>query len=257
MNIREITKEIINQLENKSGYQVTILEDPALTTIANIKIARGNLPGHILSYRPSPGLEPDYAICWQCVFAMRMFECPHDQRSQITSSPLGEKKVEELIQKGIGQKLQLPKNQIESLKQQLLSGLITHLRSVPIGFRVVTSLDNHYPELNDLKQQFAEQELKGGVDSLDTRIQKIMPPLIFNSTMFINSAHATFWSKNLNNPKLTNPYRSMGAVFQGQKLLEIAESIPADPINDEKLIDGWATYLKIQDWYSWIPYINP
>jgi len=257
LKIREITKELIHQLETKSSYQVTVLEDSKLSTIANIKIARGNLAGHILSYNPIPGVEPDYAICWQCVFAMRLFECPLDQRFQITSSPFGEKKVEELILQGIAQNFQFPKNQLESLKQQLLSGLITHLRSVPIGFRVVSWLDNHYPELNDLKQKFAEQELKSGVDSLDPIIKKVMPPIIFNSTTYINAAHATFWADHLNNPKLINPYRSVGAVAQGKKLLEITENIPTDPIHDKELIDNWASYLKIQEWYEWVPYLAP
>jgi len=257
LKIREITKDLIHQLEIKSGYQVTVLEDSKLLTIANIKIARGNLPGHILSYKSTPGLEPDYAICWQCIFAMRLFECPPDQRFQITSSLFGENKVEELIHHGIGQNFQFPKNQLDSLKQQLLSGLITHLRSVPIGFRVVSWLDKNYPELNDLKQKFAEQELKSGVDSLDPKIKKVMPPIIYNSTTYINAAHATFWANHLNNPNLINPYRSVGAVAQGKKLLEMTDNIPADSINDKELIDNWAVFLKIQDWYEWLPYLAP
>ena len=257
MKIREITRELIHQLEIKSGYQVTFLEDSKLPTLAKIKIARGNLPGHILSYNPSPGFEPDYAICWQCVFAMRLFECPQNQQFQITSSLFGEARVEELILQGIGQNFQFQKNQLDSLKEQLLSGLITHLRSVPIGFRVVSWLDDHYPELNDLKQKFAEQELKSGIDSLDPIIKKVMPSIIFNSTTYINAAHATFWANHLNNPKLINPYRSVGAVAQGTKLLEMTENIPSDPIHDKDLIDNWASYLKIQDWYEWVPYLAP
>jgi len=52
LKLREITRQIISSLEEKSGYTVQIIEEPTLPTLATIRIARGNIPAHILSYRP-------------------------------------------------------------------------------------------------------------------------------------------------------------------------------------------------------------
>ena len=147
MKFREITRELIKQLEDKSGYPVEVTENPNLSTIATIRIARDNLPAHILSFKASPGILPDYAICWQCAFASRMFECSPEERFQISGSPQGEKTVDSLVANGIGRSLHLTHIQLEPIQEQLLMGLITHLRSVPIGLRVVTWLGQNYPQL--------------------------------------------------------------------------------------------------------------
>jgi len=86
LKLREVTRKIITSLEEKSGYLVNVKEETALPTLATIRIARGNIPAHILSYRPSAKNEsPDFAICWQCAFALRMYECPPDQRYLIAA----------------------------------------------------------------------------------------------------------------------------------------------------------------------------
>jgi len=75
LKLREITRQIISSLEEKSGYTVQVIEEPTLPTLATIRIARGNIPAHILSYRPGAKNEsPDFTICWQCSLALRMYE---------------------------------------------------------------------------------------------------------------------------------------------------------------------------------------
>jgi hypothetical protein len=52
LKLREVTRQVISSLEQKSGYPVEVMEHPALPTLATIRIARGNIPAHILSYQP-------------------------------------------------------------------------------------------------------------------------------------------------------------------------------------------------------------
>ena len=129
LKLREVTRKVIASLEEKSGYLVNVTEEPALSTLATIRIARGNIPAHILSYRPGAKNEsPDFAICWQCAFALRMYECPPDQRYLIAGNPEGDQAIDAILKtpNSIVQKYPLDKAQLESFKQQLLSGLITH-----------------------------------------------------------------------------------------------------------------------------------
>ena len=98
MKLREITRQIISSLEEKSGYTVQVIEEPTLPTLATIRIARGNIPAHILSYRPGAKNEsPDFTICWQCSLALRMYECPPDQRYLIASSPEGDQALAAIL----------------------------------------------------------------------------------------------------------------------------------------------------------------
>ena len=260
MKIREVTRKVIATLEQKSGYIVTVMEDPALPTLATIRIARGNLPAHLLSYKPGTKNEtPDFAICWQCALAMRMYDCPPDQRYLIGSNPNGDKALDAIIgaPSGIAQKLRLTKEQLDAFKQQLLSGLITHLRSVPVGLRVSETLTLDYPELLELEALHVEKELAIARESLSASVKEMMPAEIYNATHDINAAYALFWAARLEKPTVVNPFHLAGFDSYGQQLLNIYEAVPNDPSHDYELIDRWANYLKIRNWYSWLPYQAP
>lgn len=54
MRLRDSTRKIITQLEEKSGYPVQVLEEPDLSTFATIRIARAGVPAHVLFYKSHP-----------------------------------------------------------------------------------------------------------------------------------------------------------------------------------------------------------
>ena len=73
MELREITRDIIKQVEELSGFPVQVMQDPKLPTIATVRIARGKTAFHTVIYKPTIGEPPDYAICQECVFVLRKF----------------------------------------------------------------------------------------------------------------------------------------------------------------------------------------
>lgn len=260
MKLRDTTKQMIALLEQKSGYLVHVREDPNLPVISTVIIARGNLPAHIISYKPGLNNEsPDYSIIFQCAMSIRMFECPPDDRKLISASPEGNKALQAILtkQNGIAKKFHLTGVRLNELSDQLLMGLITHLRSIPLSLRVSEKLSLDYPELLELEVKQAEKELKINKESLSDRIREIMPPEVFNPTQCINAAFSIFWADHLERPEIANPYRLAGFESQGNELLKICAEIPSDPINDYELIDRWAEYLQIRSWYKWVPYESP
>lgn len=260
MELREITRTIISSLEEKSGYLVQLVEEPNLPTLATLRLARGNMPAHILLYKPEHRIElPDYAICWQCYLAMRMYACPPEQRFTIGGSRKSIQELDEIINApgGMAQKYRMNETQAQDIINKLLGGLITHLRSVPVGLRISETLTLDYPELLDLETQHVEKELNINRETLSAPMRDMMPKEIYNPTQYINAAYALFWAGRMEDPKVSNPYHLEGFDRQGQKLLNIYESVPADPLHDVELIDRWADYLEIRDWYSWLPYEAP
>ena len=260
MKLREITKQQIALLEEKSGCPVHVMEDEKLSTMSEIKIARGNLPAHILSYKPGLKTEsPDYPIIFQCALAIRLFDCLPDDRKLIGISPLGSESVEAILTRpnGVAEKHQLSDENLDGFTDQLLHGLITHLRSVPLGLRISEKLSLDYPELIDLESKQVEKELNINKETLTESIREVMPQEVFDPTQSINAAFAIFWAGRLERPEIINPYRLSGFESQGSELLKIYEGIPDDPTNDCELIDRWAKYLQIRDWYTWLPYQAP
>jgi len=76
MSLLPSTQSIVECLEALSQRPVHIIETAALETMADIKIARGNQPFHLLRYRPTSSTPPDYLIAYQCGLTLRVFELP-------------------------------------------------------------------------------------------------------------------------------------------------------------------------------------
>jgi hypothetical protein len=260
VNLRETTKSFITLLEEKSGLPVHVREAPDLPTIATVRIARGNLPAHIISFKPGTKNEtPDYAIIFQCAMAIRTFECPPDDRKLIAASAYGEGIVRGLLTtpNGIAEKLSLSSAQAAEYGERLLMGLVTHLRSVPISLRVSETLTLEHPELLEHEASQAERELRLNRESLAEHIREVTPRGIFDPTQAINAAFAIFWAERLERTEIANPYLLAGFEAQGQALLKILAEVPTHPVNDCELIDRWAEQLGIRDLYEWLAYHSP
>jgi hypothetical protein len=75
-SLRQTTRSLITLVEAQTGKQVIVQDEPALQTHATVRIARGDAPAHVIRYKPIPGEDPDYLICFQCGFVLRKFDVP-------------------------------------------------------------------------------------------------------------------------------------------------------------------------------------
>jgi hypothetical protein len=236
------------------------MQDSELSTIATVRIARkGSVPTHLVLYKPYPGESPDYQICFECTFILRLFSNPPEKRFDLTDTTKGRDEVEKMMRSpgAIASKYQLKKAQIEELRSQFLSGLLMHLRSVPIGLRVSKWLATNYPELVPLEKEHVQKEININRESMKSEIKDITPAKVFQAAQTISAAYALYWSEFYNEPEVFNPYFLAGYKKDAYALLDIYHQIPDDPTYDQALIDTWGKHLGLTDWYTWVPYQPP
>ena len=260
MTLRQITREIIKLVETKSGIPVRVTQDPKLPTIATVRMARkGSVPTHLIIYKPNPGENPDYQICFECGFILRLFSNPPEKRFDLTDTSKGREEVEKLMMAlgGAAVRYRLKQAQIEELRSQYLNGLLVHLRSVPIGLRVSEWLTANYPEFEALEKEHVQKEISINRQAMKAEIKNITPPKVFHAAGSISAAYTLYWSDKYKKRDLFNPYRLEGFEKDAKKLLEIFEQTPDDPTSDQALIDAWGKHLGLTDWYTWLPYQPP
>jgi hypothetical protein len=260
LSLRAVTREIIQLVEDRSGIPTRVLEDPNIPTIATVRMARnGSSPVHLIQYKPYPGESPDYQICFQCGFILRLFSNPPEKRFDLADTAAGKDDVERFITApaGIGTKLRLKMAQVEELRAQFLNGLLVHLRSVPIGLRVSAWLAANYPDLALLEKEHVQKEFEINRQSLAKEVKEITPPRIFRAAQSITAAYTLYWSEKFHQPGVFNIYRLEGFEKDAERLLEISDHTPDDPTYDRQLIDAWGKHLGITDWYIWLPYQPP
>ena len=259
MSLRETTRLIVKLVEEHSGYPVQIIDDPSLNTFASIRLARpGGVPAHILVYRPTGNQAPDYFIAFQCGFALRLFAVPPKLRLETGMNTAGLQRVREVLEQTLRQNRQtLAVSELEQVATQMYGGLITHLRSVPVGLRVARWLRESFPELRTLQRSAVDQELKQNLEAARSARGGLLPEAVVEPTLAINAAFCQFWAREYGDPDLAAGYTSGQNAQTGERLLGIWDSISSTADADVALVDAWASALGLTGWYTWEPYQVP
>ena len=93
MTLREITRSVIDRVENVSGCLLVVSEDASLKTLAASRIARGENRIHSISFNPTVVREPDYLVCYVSGFILRLFAVPAAERVDLASTAEGRQLV--------------------------------------------------------------------------------------------------------------------------------------------------------------------
>jgi hypothetical protein len=258
MSLSETTKEVLRLVETRSGIPVHVEPDPILpgTLLAKVEMARGQLALHRVTYRPDSSARPDYLICQQAGFILRMFDTPPDRRFDFAAADEANVAVERMVKAHPVAKA-LPPQALPKFCQILVDGVLNHLRSIPIGMRVDRWLATDFPALVELQQASVLRQVQDSAVTLAAEHRQTAPQKIYDATQAISAAFAIFWSDRLNQPQLSFSFKVTGYLQAGQELVSIWESTPDAPENDRTIVDAWADKLGITGWYQWVPYSAP
>jgi hypothetical protein len=259
LSLRETTRLIVKLVEEHSGYPVQVVDDPTLSTFASIRLARrGGVPAHILVYRPGDNQAPDYFIAFQCGFALRLFAVPLEQRLETGMNKAGVQRVRDDLEQTLRQNRQvLTTGELEQVAAQMYGGLITHLRSVPVGLRIARWLRESFPELHTLQRSAVGQELKQNLEAARSARDGLLPEIVVKPTLAINAAYAQFWAREYADPDLAAGYKSGPSAGAGERLLAVWDNTPSTADADVALVDAWSNALGLTGWYTWEPYQAP
>jgi hypothetical protein len=197
----------------------------------------------------------DYVICFQCGFLLRMFKVSEAERFSLAGSWRGRQETEKLIGDHLRKKgLSYPKEIRSKIVEQFFGGIMQQLRSMPIGLRVDSWLQQSAPGLAEQQKKAIARQLNDNAASLRPDVRQIAPAKVYEANVGMNAAFALFWSRTWNDSLLSMPYKSSGDLATGEKLLKLFDEIPNEPASDKKLIDAWGSHVGLTGWYEFLPY---
>lgn len=256
MDTRDTINKLLETIEAETTFPVTVVEDAKLTTFSGLSIARGSVPTHVIRLNPKHHQFRDYMIAYQCGFILRFFWTQPGDRWDFAPSQSGRFNVEKLVNR-LDVAKTLPPRHVESFCDQILVGLMTHLRSTPIGLRVEDWIAGEFPMLADQQRIAVEAQVSENLLPHQSAVRKATPPLIYDATMAISAAYAIHYATRMDQPQFVLPYEASGHAETGRALHGILDQIEDSPGNDRKLIDSWAAKLGIEKWHTWLPYQEP
>lgn len=240
-------------MEEATGCPVHVVADASLKTLATVKMARGAVPIHVITYNPSVGTAPDYVICFQCGFILRLFSNSPFERVDFAGSAHG-RHLATKAASSHAEIRKLPPPALQQYVDHVFDGLMTQLRSVPVGLRIDAWVREEYPDLLDLQQVYVMRQLQDNQQVLSPQVRRSSPSPLYEASVTMNAAFAEYWARALGQPPVSLPYAATGARQAGKELLTIWDEMPPAPNHDRALIDAWGTHLRLNGWYDWIPY---
>ena len=196
MTLRARTRDLIKRVEDASGRPALVQANDSLKVLATVSMARGSAPAHVITYNPRGGAAPDYLIAFQCGFILRLFANPAPERFDFTGSSSGRARAREAISASPKVRaLELPPATLQQYADQLFDGLMTQLRSVPIGLRIDAWIAADYPDFRNLQETFALRQLQDNQQVLSPEVRRFSVSPIYEASIAINAAFAAFWAK--------------------------------------------------------------
>lgn len=257
MALSKSVEKVLRMVEEKSGLPVHVEPDPALpkNELAKVTMARREMPFHRVALQPN-ATKPDYLIAFQCGFILRRCAVPPEAQLDFAAADAAEATVRQWVA-GNPKTPNQPEHTAKVLTEFLCNGLLSQLRSTPVGLRVDSWILEEFPDLADLQQQALTKQLNDNAAALRPEVQAMMPDQALAANIGMNAAFALFWADKVNQSQIVLPYKATGHLATGQALLDLWHGVPADPARDTGLIDAWARLLGLGHWYQWIKPSNP
>ena len=256
MELRDVTRKLISETEHVTGFPVAVMEDASLHAMSTVAMAAPNRSGHVVRIHPKAPAGVDYYATFYCRMIQRFFENPPEERLVFGVGEQGRNQIRTVVANSALAKM-VSKDQIPGICEQLLHGLMTDLRSIPVGLRVDNWIFVEQPDLVEMQKNAAQRQLRENLGSTSDTVRASIPPQIYDATMTINAAYAQFWAEKWNQPELALSYKASGHAAAGEKLLKILHDIPDSGKTDRALIDAWGAALNVTGWYVWLTCKSP
>ena len=237
-------QQLIEQVEAISERPVHVMEEANLKARATVTPARSGAPAHMIRFRPGSA-SLDYLVASQLMFLIRTFSCPAADRWDIVSTN-GEQDAGIAVM-GLG-------IFSDSVARQMISIIITQLRTYSIGFRVDEWIWNNLPGLRQQQETEICSQLSENERALAPETRQRFPKPLVDANSTMNALYATFWGEMLREPRFAIPFVAVGYRSKAAELRTILNEIPDEPTNDRMLIERWAAVLGLSESFHFKPY---
>ena len=245
------TQKMMDLVEEKTGYKVSVSVDNTITTHASMVSASSSVPVHMVKVNPKYEKYGDYLVAVQCAMLLIKWGDPE----RIPDFAILDKNVAYLQNKFAKQVVAkgMPVDTARQYANMIVMGILQQLNSLPIQIISMDIIADLCPGLHLLQEESVNNEMREASAVFTPQVKKLSPKEIFDRNAVMNAAYAIKWSRVSGDTMVLLPYRSLGYLTRGEKLLEKYEvlSTKKDPDRYIETVDAWAKDLQMETWYEW------
>jgi hypothetical protein len=256
LNLLESTKSIIQLAEDVSHKKFQFIEKRDMDYFARVKPARMHMASHLIYYKTEHNELINHLVAHECGHIIRMFSVPEEKRlvpkttDDIKRTALTE--IEDDINKLSSS---MPFSQLAQVVNMWYNGTITQVTNQPPDIMIEKWIHDNYEELIELQLQSIKKQHDESIVALTKRVARMTPKKIYEVSNVMNFCFFKYLGLYLNEDYL-KPYWDFRYKRKAEELAKITQNYKDDYLGDLEMINKWAEYLEITNWFTWTDFEN-
>jgi hypothetical protein len=243
---------VLEEVKNATGKGIEFIVKDNLTTYAALKMARKDMPSHLIYYKNKHDEIINHLIVHECGHIFRIFKCPENQRLMPYSDPQMKYNALKTIENEIMALTDsLSEDQIAHLIDIWYNGLIHQVTNLPPDIMIEKWIYDQFPTLRPLQLKSLKKQHSESMAGLTETVHRMTPPTILFATNVMNYAFFRILGLHVGR-NFIREYSSSRYIGKGKELASITERNYTDSHEgDNVMIDKWAAFVNISDWFKW------
>lgn len=250
-------QEIVERVRDVSGKGIQFIEQEELPTYAGMRIARADMPSHIILVKREHDEIINHLIAHECGHILRLFNVPEEKRlvartdDRIKLNALSQ--IEGEIQ---GLSEILPFERLAHVVNLWYDGTVRQVTNFPPDIMIEKWLYDNCPELREYQLASIEKQRQEALSGLASEAVRISPPTFINLSNIMNYAFFRILGLHFGT-NFIKPFANMKYLEKGKKLAALTEAGYVDSHEgDIEMANYWARFLGISDWFEWSRFEN-
>jgi hypothetical protein len=249
--------DILEKVKEITNKKVEFIEKNDLSTYAAIKMARGSMPAHLIFHKREHNELVSHLVAHECGHILRMFSVPEEDRLiPMSNQEIKGIALKEMQDEITGLSKTLPLERFARIINLWFSGIVRQLTNFPPDIMIEKWLYDEYTELRPYQLRSLQKQHQEAIAGLRDEVRQITPLKILDASNIMNYAFFRIIGFHIKTNFLT-PYNQTSYVRRGKELAQYTEKNYANNYEgDIKMIDYWAKYLGLSNWFAWTGFEN-
>ncbi len=243
---------VLEEVKNATGKGIEFIPTENLTTYAALKMARKDMPSHVIYYKKEHDEIINHLIVHECGHLFRIFKCPENQRLMPYSDPRIKHNALKTIESEIMALTDiLSQDQIAHVIDIWYNGLIRQVTNLPPDIMIEKWIYDQFPPLRPLQLKSLKKQHSESITGLTETVHRTTPHTILSATNVMNYAFFRILGLHVGR-NFVREYSSTHYIGKGKELASLTEKNYTDSHEgDNVMIDKWAAFVNISDWFKW------
>ena len=252
----QLLKSVLNLLDRvkeETGKEVLLFENKDMAAMVEAKIAKEEDKNHLIAYSSNYTPEINHLIASKALQILRINKIPTNQRKTAVAyqDHLNSARMSIALEVERKPHLEVVLNDPQLTSTWILS-LINQLISQPTDINIEAEIYRDFPELREYQHSVIAAQFQDFNKTLSKEVEELSPSIIYNSSAIMNYVYLKSIDR-ITGSKFVEHLNYIVKKSKCETLYKYTmENLKDSVTSDREMIDYWASFFKITQWYKWV-----